>query len=328
VKLTLVPLLGPFHLHYPAYNAVSVRETVAAFQPDALALTPLGPDGLSTPAWQSTPEIPLPLSVVPWARGRVPLHGVFERSPDKGAEGDFRRYLEGYPQLRGTLQELDARLRPLHALLQEPLTLARVQREVVPTLRAHQEAREAAFEDGPGTDWLRARVGVMAGRVLELPYARVAVLASADHLPFLEDALCEHAELEAPPQPAPTDAARERSLLDFAFRGEVSEPGNVIAQLRTLEVPEARFHEANLLLAGGHVAEALDLLEATSRADFSSPYFLPGYLLARLGQLRDLVGDREGAKRAYRGTLALSWAPEEAVEAARRGLDHPFEGAD
>ena len=163
------------------------------------------------------------------------------------------------------------------------LTLKRIRGEVLPIVREQQEVKEREFGDGPGTDWLRGRVEVMAKSLLELPHNRIAVLVSLDHLPFLEDALQEEAELIAPPEPQPTQAVRERSLLDFAFRGEVSEPGNLIAQLRELNSAEARFHEANLLLANGHTVEALDLLEATSHGDFSEPYYLPGYLLSRFG---------------------------------------------
>ena len=221
---------------------------------------------------------------------------------------------------------IGALLRPLNAMLQEGLTLTRIREEVVPIVREQGEVKEEAFGDGPGTDWLRERTQVMAARILALPHERVAVLASVDHIPFLEDALRDKAELVPPSESEPTEEVRTRSLLDFAFRGDVSEPGNMIAQLRSLERAEARFHEANLLLANGHAAEALDLLEAASRGDFSEPYYLPGYLLSRLGQLRDLVGERSGALRAYKGVRALAWAPREALDAAEAGLAAPFEG--
>ncbi len=326
MQLSLVPLMGPLHLRFPLYNAVSVRDSVAAFKPDALALTPLGPGALDTSAWQDTQEIALPLAVIPWAKKRgLPLYPVLEPSPDEGAERDFRRYAAQYTEARRLLGEVDAALRPLESLLESSLNLKRVQNEVLPLLRDYQTLREARLGDGPGTDWLRGRLERMAARVLALPHERVAVLASAEHIPFLEDALRSHADLVPPPDPAPSDEARERSLLDFAFRGEPPEPGNVIAKLRTLSPPEARYHEANLLLANGHLAEALAVLEGASHGDFSRPYYLPGYLLSRLGQLRDLAGERTGALRAYRGVLALDWVPAEAREAAEAGLRAPFE---
>lgn len=333
MKLTLLPLLGAWHLRYPLYNAASVQALAEASAPDALALTPLAPDALGSPSWQDTAEVALPLTVVPWAQRRgLPLHGVFEGSPDEAAEGDFRRYLEGYEGARATLREVDAPLERLGELLRAPLTLARIQLELLPLLEGYQRGREAAFEDGPGTDWHRARMAVMAERIAALPHARVTVLASAEHVPFLREALSGHlgepaAWEELPEAPsAPSDAVRARALLDVAFRGDVEDPGALIAQLRTLDQPEARFHEANLLLAHGHLVEALTALQGATQSDFSSPYYLPGYLLARLGQVYDLVGDRDAARRAYRGVLALSWAPGEAKEAARAGLGSPFEG--
>ena len=124
-----------------------------------------------------------------------------------------------------------------------------------------------------------------------------------------------------PPEIEVSEQAYERSLLDLAMQVTVPEPGNIIQQLRELDSAEARYHEANLMFANGHLAEALELLEHTSQGDFSQPYFLPGYLLARLGLLRDLAGRWAQAERAYRGVLALEYAPSEAREAAREGLD-------
>lgn len=329
MRITLLPLLGAWHLRYPSYNAQSVLELTRAADPEVVVLAPLPPGSLATPAWQETPEIVLPLSVVPWARRRgIGLeHGV-AASPDPDAEADFRRYTALYTQTRGLLSELEAQLQPLDALLPQPLTLARIWDEVVPPLGAYQRAREAAFEDGPGTDWWRTRLAELAGRIGALRAERVTVLAGAEQLPLLLELLGDvpGTELLLPRAAPVSEAVRRRALLDIAFRGDAADPGRLIAQLRELNGAEARFHEANLLLSHGHLSEALELLEAASQGDFSAPYYLPGYLLARLGQLRDLSGDRSGATRAYRGVLALTWAPPEAREASQSGLAAPFEG--
>lgn len=327
--LTLIPLMGPFHLRFPNYNAISVREIVRDFEPQALAVTVLPPESLQHPSWQDTPEVALPLAVIPWAKRRnLPLHLVYEETQDPAAVADFQRYLSQYPQGRQTLNEVSAVLRPLEPLLEQPLTLSRILHEVVPVVREYQELQEERFGDGPGTDWLRERVNTMAERIMALPHERVAVLAPVDHLPFLQDTFesAEGVTLTPPPEPEPSDEAKERALLDFAFRGDVPEPGSAIAKLRTMTSAEARYHEANLLLAHGHVAEALESLDAASHGDFGEPYYLPGYLLSRLGQLRDLAGERQAALRAYRGVLALDWAPAEAIEVAKAGLERPFEG--
>lgn len=324
--ITLLPLLEAWHLRYPAYNAESVLELTRATRPEVLVLAPLAPLALENPDWQATPEIVLPLSIVPWARRQgVRLEGGMLESPDPDAEADFYRYAVQYSGLQATLRELDSRLVPLTDLLPQPLTLSRIWQEVVPLVAAYQRERERALDDGPGTDWLRARVTTLVERIQALPEEKVTVLASVEQLPLLQELLAgERLEL---PQDAPTtDRTRQRALLDIAFRGDAADPARLLTQLRELETAEARYHEANLLLSNGHLAEALERLEATVQGDFSAPYYLPGYLLARLGQLRDLMGERDGALRAYRGVLALEWVPEEAREAARGGLETPFEG--
>lgn len=330
MELLLVPLIGPFHLRSPGYNAVSVRDTLAAWAPDALATTALTRGDLADPHWQDTPEIALPLAVAPWAQRRgIAFVEVGEPSPEPGADEDFRRYVEPFPELRARVAQVEALLRPVEALLEEGLTAERISELLLPELDAYQRAREDQFEDGPASDWLRQRMETVARRVLELPdqldAGRLAVLAPVDHLPFLEGSLrAGGVQCAALPATARSPEALERSVLDYAFRVDVPEPASLLERLREMAGSEARYHEANLLLAGGHGYEALELLEKTSRGDFRTPYFLPGYLLARLGQLRDLADRREDAKRAYRGALALDYAPQEAREAARAGLEQPF----
>ena len=93
MKLTPLPLMGAFHLHYPLYNAVSLRDLVAATNPDIVVTPVLHADAFEDPAWQDTPELALPLAVVPWAsRAGVPVYGVAVPSPDPDAKDDFRRY--------------------------------------------------------------------------------------------------------------------------------------------------------------------------------------------------------------------------------------------
>lgn len=326
--ITLVPTLGAWHLRYPAYNAEGVLGLVQQSAPEAVVLAPLPPGALTSPAWQDTPELALPLAVVPWARrAGVRLVEGLPPSPDPEAEADFRRYAAGYAQTRDLLVSLEQKLRPLDDLLPQPLTLARIWDEVLPVLSGYQEARETALTDGPATDWWRERHQALAEHIRALPETRVAVVAGVEQVPFLQAALIEEGLEVLTPRDAKADErGRERALLDIAFRGDAADPGRLIAQLRDLPGAEARFHEANLLLANGHPAEALERLETASNGDFSTPYFLPGYLLTRLGQLRDLMGDRDGAVRAYRGVMAFEWVPSDAREAAQAGLETPFEG--
>jgi len=66
------------------------------------------------------------------------------------------------------------------------------------------------------------------------------------------------------------------------------------------------------------------LLEQAGHAQLEHPRYLFGLVYARLGQVRDALGDREGAMRAYRATLALNYAPQAALEVAQKGLSTPF----
>ncbi len=324
--ITLLPLLETWHLHYPAYNAESILELTRLSRPDVIVLGPLPPSALASPSWQATREIVLPLSIVPWAeRQGIRLETGMPVSPDPEAEADFRRYAQQYPQFQNLLREVDGHLSPLTDLLPQPLTLSRIWQEVVPCVAAYQGARAAAFDDGPGTDWLQVRVTALLEQIRALPEANVTVLASVEQLPLLQ-ALLPGETLELPQDAPTTEATRQRALLDVAFRGDAADPERLLPLLRELECAEARYHEANLLLAHGHIVEALETLEAAAQGDFSAPYYLPGYLLARLGQVRDLVGERDSARRAYRGVLALDWVPAEALAAAQAGLETPFEG--
>jgi len=324
-SVTVVPLLGPLHLRLPQYNALSVLRSVEAFEPDVVALVPLLPGSLADPAWQDCAELPLPHTVVPWARRTgTPLAEVGHRTDDESAESDFRSYLQSYDGGRALLASVDAEEGPVRELLERSLTLDSVLDELLPAVERFQQRRREAFGEGPGTGWLEQRAVRTAEAVLALDGARVALLAGADDVPALQAALAERVRLERPPRPAVDDAVRRRSLLDYAMRGEAPDPQALLGQLQEIDEPEARYLEANLLLQVGETQEALEVLEHASTLDFVEPYYLPGFLLSRLGQLYDLVGRRDAALRAYRGVRALGYAPAEAVRAAEAGLERPF----
>lgn len=331
-RVTIVPLVGPFHTRFPRYNVLFVQAVLEALQPEAVALAPLAPGALSQPDWQATHELALPHVVAPWAQRRgVPLHEVGSvvgqpgEPGETGDEGEFIRFLEEFDQGRARLRHVRAAEQPVAQLLGQALDLARIQGELIPAVAAYQHERGKEFGEGPGTGWLRQRAERMAERVTALPYRHVALLASVDDVPALEVALTSKATLEAAPAAEPpAEEARHRALLDVAMRAEVGDVAALLAQLRELDSPEARYHEANLLLANNHALEALERLRDILRGDFFDPYYLPGFVLARIGQLYDLAGDRDAARRSYRGVLALSFAPPEAVAAAHEGLEAPF----
>lgn len=326
-RVTLLPLAAGLHLRWPRYNAAVLAALLRGAAPDAIALEPLEEGFERDPRWRDHDELLLPWVVVPWAqRQRVPLHAVHEPSPDPNASADLERYLGDYPAARRVLDETQAALRPLAGLLSSALTLQRVLDEVVPLLAEARRLRLEAFGDGPGTDWSEQRAQRVAERIVALGDAHVVALVGLDRFVSVREALlAAGAALLEPVEPAVDDAARERALLDLAWRGEGADVGALVAQLRQLGHAEARYHAAGLLLAHDHPAEALEELEACLRLEFAEPWFLPGALLARLGQLRDLAGRRADAIKAYRGVLALAWAPAAAREAASAGLESPFE---
>ncbi len=325
-RVTLVPLAAGLHLRWPRYNAAVLEALLRGASPDAVALEPLPPAFDTDPSWQDHDELLLPWVAVPWARrAGVPVTGVHEPSPEPGAASETERYLRSYAAAGAVFDQLYALERPLGELLGAALTLPRVLTEVVAVLEVTRRIRLEAFGDGPATEWEEARAAVAARRVLELPAERPLVLVSLDRYVALRETLrAAGAEIVVADEPPPDDAARERALLDLAWRGDGADPGALLAQLRRLGHAEARYHAAGLLLAHDHPAEALDELEGALRLDFAEPWFLPGSLLARLGQLRDLAGRRDEARKAYRGVLALGWAPSEARAAARDGLERPF----
>ena len=339
-SVTLIPLMGPWHLRHPRWNVVTVRDALDALEPALVWTTALPPDFERDPAWRDTDEIALPWTVAPWATRRgTPLRGI--AAPGAEDAPDFERYLSAYPQARAPLDAAHAALRPLHDVLPMAIDLPRILAEVVPPLADELRLRLEAFGDGPGTGWRMRRARAAAERVAaDLRDAaspglaaspgfaggkRSAVLVEVDLWPALTQALDAAGLAWSPPEPPPVTAgARTRSLLDVAWRGEAEDVAGLLGQLRELDLAEARFLQAQLLLTHDHAAEALEVLEGAANGDFREPYLLPGLLLARLGQLRDLAGRRDRALQAYRGALALDWAPADARAAAEAGLRAPF----
>lgn len=337
ITIVAVPLVGPFHTRFPRYNAVDVRDAIRAADVSALALAPLSPGALADPAWQATDEVALPLAVVPWARraGLTLLEvGCLIGAPDApGAAGAptavadaarFEEVIAASETGKQHLQRVKEAQASVEALLTSPLDAARVQGELLAAVDGYQRLRSETFGEGPGTGWLDARASVMAERLLSAGHARLALLASIDELSALIRAVGARASVEGLPAVEPSPEARDRALLDHAMRGDAEDPGSLLDALRRLTSPEAAYLEGNVLLEHAHLPEALEALKKAMRMDFQEPYYLPGFVLARLGQVYDLVGRRADAVRSYRGVLALGYAPPEALEVARSGLEAPF----
>lgn len=329
MQLLLVPLFGPLHLRWPALNAVTMRDLLAEFDPQQVFTTVLAEGETDDASWQDTFELVLPLSIAPWLKRRqLPLAGVREPVKDPEASADFRRFVDEMPALRERLTAWLACGRQLEQLLGQALTPERLNTEVLPLLREQHAALIEAAGDGPATGWVAERAAVMARRIVEEADAeRVAVLAAAEEVPALEEAFraAGSEPLPLPAGVAQSEEARLRGLLDHALlsAGDRENP-ELEETLARLDLPEAEYLRAGQLLGRGALGEALAVLERAANMDFSGPYYLPGFLLARLGQLRDAAGDREGARKAYRAVLALSFVPREAREAAELHLQEPF----
>lgn len=330
-SVAVLPLVGPFHARWPRFTVVHVREMIRSFSPDVVAVAPLAPGDLGTPAWQDTDEVALPHTVVPWATRtgtRVVEVGLAAGDPlapgDDLAATDLERYLGQYEAGLRRLAQVRAAEAPVHRLLAAALDLGRIRNELVPAIAAQQAERELVLGKGPGTRWLEERAALVASRALGTGGRRIALLAGVDLVPMLTEVLGGHAELVELAEVDAGAEGEERALLDVAMRAETLDSGPLLSRLAEVERPEARYHEANLLLADSRPEEALDSLLRLLRLDFQEPYYLPGFALARLGQVYDLAERRDEAVKSYRGVLALAWAPAAAVAAATAGLVSPF----
>ncbi len=326
MAIVLLPLVGPFHRRFPRFNAVTVLESVQLVRPTTVLTTAVTEKDLRGESWRELDEPALDLAITWATRAGKAVAGVGEPSPDPQAQEDFGRYLEESGLALPEVQEVLAHEATLSSLLGQALDARRIQLELLPTLRSLHAARQAAFGEGPGTDWLGERTQVMADRIEVHEAADTVVLAPVDHLPALERALEERdVAWSYGDDVPPSEAARERALLDVALAGQSDDPASLLDALARVKTPEARLAEAEVFLRAGDVEAALTTLREASKLDFVEPAWLPGWLLARLGQLADVAGARDEARRAYRGVLALSWVPAVARETAEAGLEQPFQ---
>ncbi len=320
----LLPTLGPLHLAHPRYNAVTLVELTRAFEPDAVLLASVSPEGLASGAWRDREELGL-FFLLPWAeRSGVPVEAIGDRAEDLAGEAErFRDYLGEMAAGRVHLEREAGWREPLEAALKTPLTPERAGSEsFLEAIEVYLNAVRTHFGEGPATGFRELRMTGVAETVRRRGPGRYVIWVDLLDYPELHRRLPE-ARLPGPHEP--TEAERQRAVLDRAWQlAEEDDPEKLLSELQAIGGPEAGYLAAQLYLAAGRPADALALLEQVAEGDFQHPDYLPGYLLARLGQLRDLVGERERAIRAYRGVLALSWAPEEARTIALAGLRTPF----
>ncbi len=281
-------------------------------------LASLSPEALEGGGWRE--EDPLLFHLLPWAEERgVPVVALDGEAHLKAEAEAFREALGQFPGGRPHLEAMAAFDQALLALLKEPLTPEALGSEAfLGRLREVYGGFARAFGEGPATGFRARRMARVAEALRGKEGAVVAELL--DYL-FLAEAFPG----ALPKAHEPTEAERQRALLDRAWQlKEEDDWGKLLEGLFALGTPEALYLAAQVYLAAGEWQEALSLMEEVFRMDFQRPEYLPGYVLARFGQLLDLAGERGRALRAYKGVLALSWAPEEARAIAQAGLRAPF----
>ena len=316
MSLILLPDLGDLLRLQPQFNAGTVVE----------ALRFLGEREV---IWATSPDPDHPLRDALPAAG-VPLHEL--DLPDLNADADheqFVSFLQQYPQGRERLREAARAERAFAEVLTTPLTLPRaLSPEVLEAARTYHDAVRAALDEGPGTRWRSRRLDTLASR---LNGAEGVVLVPLDDLPGLQGRLPE-ARLPDLSSFTPGETSRLRALADRAWQlREEDDPGALVDALdreagdRVTPKAELDAAQAGIYLAVGNLEGARTLLERAAHALTDElPRSLPGLVLARLGQVRDALGERELAERTYRAVLALRYAPGIARETAEAGLREPF----
>ncbi|GAA6755729.1 hypothetical protein QT17_11755 [Thermus sp. 2.9] len=316
--MLLLPSLGPFHILHPRYNAATVLAMLEEARPKAIYLASHSEAALQEGAWRE--EDPLLFHLLPWAEERgIPVAALDAEAHLKGEAEAFRQALAQHPLGSPYLERMRAFDEALLDLLKTPLSPEVLGSEAfLSRLREVYRGFAEAFGEGPATGFRRQR---MEGVKAALAGKEGAVVAE-----LLDYALLAEAFPHALPQAhTPTEKERERALLDRAWQlKEEDDWGALLEGLFAIGSPEALYLAAQIYLAAGEWRQALSLMEEVFRTDFQHPGYLPGYVLARFGQLLDLAGERERALRAYRGVLALSYAPEEARAIALAGLRSPF----
>ncbi|GGM98779.1 hypothetical protein GCM10007092_10790 [Thermus composti] len=317
-RMLVLPSLGAFHILHPRYNAATVLAILEEARPPAVYLASLSPEALEGGGWRE--EDPLLFHLLPWAERRgIPVVALDGEGHLKAEAEAFREALAQHPRGAPYLDRMRAFDEALLALLKTPLTPEALGgEEFLAGIREVYQGFAQAFGEGPATGFRKRRME----RVVEALKGREgAVVAELLDYLFLAEAFPE----ALPKAHTPTEEERERALLDRAWQLKEEDDWTALLEgLFAIGSPEALYLAAQIYLAAGAWREALGLMEEVVRMDFQHPGYLPGYVLARFGQLLDLAGERERALRAYRGVLALSWAPEEARAIAFAGLRSPF----
>ncbi len=320
--MVILPTLGPLHVLHPRYNARTVVELILETGARTVYLASYSPEGLVAKAWRDKNELPL-FELSPLVEeGRVRLEALGENAEGLQREAElFVEYLGNMPRGDEAKEKLAAIDEELAQVLSIPRLPAEFAEEEFVEELEDKLARVVAFAgEGPATGFREQRMEQVAQALSGKEEA--VVLVDVLDYPALRRRL---PGARGPWNREPSEKEQARALLDRAWRLEnEGEWGSLLAQLAEIGTPEAGYLASQIYLAAGQPEDSLRVLEEVSRGDFSHPEYLPGYVLARLGQLYDLLGQRDRAIRAYTAAQALSWAPAGVREIAQAGLRAPF----
>ena len=315
--LTLLADIGDLFRFHPMYNAATLVELAQFVSPNAQTLLWATPDDLEHPARFAFESAGYSLiSTYPdWTWATLEQKALWE------AIGPYK---SGRERLNG-VRDLE---RDLYTRLTAPLNAQDIHSsEFLQHIRDHHQKVSQVLEEGPATAHREKRLTVLA-QLLE-GRTGVALVALDDVWELLER--LPHAQLPTLEGFRPGESSRIRALTDRALRledgddlaslleGLMRESGDFLTPRAELE-----YAASGLYLSVGDLESAKILLEKAGHATLEHPRYLFGLVFARLGQVRDALKDRDGAVRAYKATLALSYAPKAALEVAQKGLNTPF----
>jgi hypothetical protein len=323
--MKVIATLGALHATAPLYNAQTILELLAFMGAKKVFLADVTSETWISGAWRDLDD-PVLFAL---EDARIDCVGI---APDwawaMAEQSKMLEFLKQFPQGQQRLAQFHAAERDLKTALAVPLDAPTVYGSLLEVVGAHHVHVAQILEEGPGTAHRLQRLQKIFANL----EPDAVVLASLDDLPAL---LTLGFELPDLTSFQPSEASRFRAIVDRAYRLEDQDDLDALVhQLLALDAPadtvlarlalEARFAASGLYLAVGDWASARDLLEAVSQGQFERPSYLAGFVLARLGQVRDLMLERDRAKRAYTAALALAFCPLAAREVAQQGLLQAF----
>ena len=321
----MIATLGALHAKAPLYNAQTVLELLAFAGAKKIQLSDLTPQTWADKTWRDLDD-PVLFAL---EDARLLCAGI---APDwawaQREQSQMFEFLKQFPQGQQRLGQLNTANRDLATAFDIPLDVPTIYGQLLEVVGAHHQKVAQILDEGPGTAHRLQRLEKIVANL----EPDAVLLANLDDLPALVELGLELPDVTGF---APAEASRFRAIIDRAYRLEDNDDLDALVHgLLALDAPadtglarlalEARFAASGLYLAVADWQSARDLLEAVSQGQFERPSYLAGFVLTRLGQVRDLMNERDKAKRAYTAALALAYCPQEARIVAQQGLLEPF----